>query len=177
MDASHHHELRIEDFSQENRPYFKALNYAWIEKYFEIEPLDREVLENPESAILAKGGAIYFARFRDEIVGACALTPVGEQVIELGKMAVREDCQGLGIGKLLLQHCINKARGAEYREMVLYSNTALVKAINMYINAGFRLTEKNDFHSKRSNIKMKRALTQFPLNNKVSTGYEKSDWK
>jgi hypothetical protein len=39
----------------------KKLNRSWIEKYFVMEPVDEEVVSNPEEHILHDGGTILFA--------------------------------------------------------------------------------------------------------------------
>ena len=146
------------NFRSEYRHYFKLLNHEWISQYFEMEPYDHFVLENPEEAVLKNGGKIFFAQVDHEIVGTCSLTRINENIVELGKMAVRSDRQKLGIGRVMLLHAIIQAREERYNIMTLYSNTKLVNAINMYINAGFRLIPKTDFHSQRANIKMSLTL-------------------
>ena len=35
----------IIDFEDHHQPSFAALNYAWIEKYFEVEQMDRDALD------------------------------------------------------------------------------------------------------------------------------------
>jgi GNAT superfamily N-acetyltransferase len=146
--------VKIVEFTDEYGPYFKALNVTWIEKFFELEEQDVYTLSHPKESILQKGGHILFARINETIVGTCSLRPIDKETIELGKMAVNESYQGLGIGKMLLKAAIQKARSGNFKRLTLYSNTTLTAAIALYTTMGFRPIPKNDFHSKRSNIKM-----------------------
>lgn len=150
--------LEIVSFSSNYRECFKTLNYEWIENYFKLEEHDRYVLANPEEAILEKGGFIFFAKWNEEVVGTFALVKVNDEVFEISKMAVTEKHRKNGIGKELMKTAITKARELHLKKLILYSNTSLVSALNMYINFGFRVTTKDDFHSLRSNIKMQLLL-------------------
>ena len=49
------------DFEPRWRDDFARLNLEWLERWFTVEPGDREVLGDPEAHILAGGGRILFA--------------------------------------------------------------------------------------------------------------------
>jgi N-acetylglutamate synthase-like GNAT family acetyltransferase len=148
----------ITDYKTEYREYFKVLNIEWIQKYFEVEPADEYVLSNPESAILEKGGHIFFAKNGSEIVGTCALLKVDEKICELAKMAVNEKFQNLGIGKLLMGKAIQKAKEMNLEKLVLYTNTSLAKALDIYYKYGFQVVPLDNHPTKRANIKMELKL-------------------
>lgn len=150
--------VSITDFESKNRHIFKNLNLAWLEKYFEVEPIDNDVLSEPEKFIIDKGGFIFFAEKNNQIVGTVALIKMENNMFELSKMAVNESFQGLGIGKLLMQHCFDFATKNECKTIILYSNTALESAIHIYKKLGFtELPVQQDLY-KRSNIKMQKIL-------------------
>lgn len=44
--------MRIIKYTPEYQQYFEQLNRTWVEKYFEIEPMDEALLSNPEDTIL-----------------------------------------------------------------------------------------------------------------------------
>ncbi len=138
---------------------FQRLNYEWIEKYFTVEPSDKRVLENPQKFVLDKGGHIYFAKIGGEIVGTYALMKVCAHVYELAKMAVTESKQKQGIGTALLEHALARSRAINARKLILYSNTLLAPAINLYFKKGFRVIPKEDYHNERANIKMELCLS------------------
>jgi hypothetical protein len=41
-------------FEKKHAAYFQALNPAWLEEYFSVEDIDREVLEQPEERVPAR---------------------------------------------------------------------------------------------------------------------------
>jgi len=116
---------------------FARLNYAWIEKYFAVEPLDRSILDHPEAEIIARGGQIFFAVRDGKAVGTVALKVESETRWELTKMGVDEQRRGLGYGRLLLDAAVAYARAAQVKQLVLSSHTSLAPAIALYRKAGF----------------------------------------
>lgn len=146
--------IEIIDFEPKYRDDFKNLNVEWLEKYFEVEPYDKEVLSNPEKYILEKGGKIFFfAKFEDKIIGTVALMPKNSS-FELTKMAVTDKIQSKGIGSLLMQKCIDEAKNLGLKEIFLFSNTKLDKAINLYKKVGFLEEHFDSSDYKRANIYM-----------------------
>jgi N-acetylglutamate synthase-like GNAT family acetyltransferase len=129
--------IAIIPFSPELAPQFAALNIAWLKKYFEIEPIDQEMLNNPQKYFIDKGGYIFFATIDGEIAGTFALLPVCEDVYELSKMAVAEKFQGMDIGNELLKFCIGKANELKAKKIILFSNTKLRTALHLYRKYGF----------------------------------------
>lgn len=158
--------IEIIDYRDEYRGYFKTLNLEWIEKYFTVEPADEFVLSNPQQAILDKGGAIFFARNENEIVGTCALQKVGDKTFELAKMAVNEKFQGLGIGRKLMDKAILKAEELRLEKLELYTNSKLDRALNIYYRYGFQVVPLDEHPTKRANIKME--LTMEKINKRSS---------
>ena len=65
--------FEIVDYMPQYRKVFGDLNRAWLEKYFWVEPLDEKVLNDPETYILAPGGAILIALANGLPVGVVAL--------------------------------------------------------------------------------------------------------
>ena len=118
-------------------PDFKKLNVEWIQKFFTVETHDLVELENPEEFILSKGGHILFAKYKEQIVGTCALIKTGEKEFYLAKMGVTPAFQGRQIGKLLGQAAIDKAKEYGATRIWLESNRSLVPAISLYRRLGF----------------------------------------
>lgn len=148
-------DITIIPYSTKLKQHIKTLNYEWLEKYFYVEPGDVEQLSNPQLHIIDKGGHVYFAKYNDEIVGTSSLikTDIGEY--ELAKMAVTEKYKGLGIGKLLLEHCIQKAKNLKATKLGLFSNTKLTAAIHLYKKYGFtEVPLPADIHYERADIMM-----------------------
>ncbi len=70
--------LTIREFTDDLAKAFHDINAEWISAMFHLEPLDREVLENPREKIIAAGGVILFVEAEGlGVVGACAVKPSG----------------------------------------------------------------------------------------------------
>lgn len=147
-------QITIIPFREEFNTHFRDLNIAWLEKYFFVEDHDREVLNNAKKHIIDKGGHIFFALYNNKVVGTVAIMNEMEGY-ELSKMAVLPKYQGLKIGQLLLQYCIDFAKTKHWNKLLLYSNTVLENAIYIYKKYGFKEVElEPDSPYQRSNIKM-----------------------
>ncbi len=131
--------VEIVPFEPHLREYFYALNAAWLKKHFVIEPIDEQVLREPERAVLEPGGAIFFARLGDVVVGTCALLHEAPGVYELSKMAVDEAFRGLGAGRLLLEAAVTEFHRRRGDTLFLESSSILKPALHMYEQAGFVL--------------------------------------
>ncbi len=57
--------------------------------------------------------------------------------LELSKMAVDEDYQGLGIGEKLLKSAIQQYQATDFKGLFLESNRQLTAALNLYDKYGF----------------------------------------
>jgi N-acetylglutamate synthase-like GNAT family acetyltransferase len=117
--------IDIIDYSEEFKEPIKILNYEWLEKYFKIEPGDIVSLSNPKQEIIDKGGLIFYARWKNEIVGTASLLRETDEVFELAKMAVNEKAQGHYIGNALMERCLQVAKIKGVKKIILYSNTIL----------------------------------------------------
>jgi putative acetyltransferase len=132
-------DITVLPFEKRHTRAFRDLNLAWLERYFAVEDKDHELLGDPEGRIIAKGGAILIAEDRTaNAIGCAALVAIGEDVLELAKMAVTDDCQGKGVGRLLMDAAIAKARELGARALYLESNSRLAPALHLYEQAGFR---------------------------------------
>jgi len=145
--------VEIFEYKSEHQSWFEKLNRQWIEQYFWMEPVDVEVLQHPDQYIIEKGGAILMATCNGEIAGTVALKFVDNNVYEFTKMAVDEKYRGQKIGRALGEEAIQKAKKLGAQKIILYSNTILAPAIELYRKLGF-VEVPVDGPYKRSNIKM-----------------------
>jgi len=147
-------EISIINYDPKYNEAFAALNKAWLQKYFTVEPIDEKIFANPQGYIIDNGGLIFFAKADDEIAGTFALMKVEDGVFELSKMAVDEKFQGSGIGSRMISYSIEKATELGAEKVILYSNTALQPAIHLYRKFGFKEVALTDVEYKKANIKM-----------------------
>ena len=131
-------DVQIVSFRSELAPAFQRLNLAWIERLFVVEEADRKVLGDPERAIIAKGGQIFFAMDAGAPIGTVAMIRVSPRRFELAKMAVASSHQRQGIGELLGAAAIAFAREAGAESVFLLTNSRLANAIRLYERLGFR---------------------------------------
>ncbi len=145
--------IEIVAYRPEHQPWFEKFNRDWIEKFFWMEPIDIEVLQNPDTNIIQRGGEIFMAIYQKEMAGTVALKFVEPGVYEFTKMAVDEKFQGKKIGEMLAQVAIQHARRQKAKKIILYSSTKLDAAIGLYRKLGF-VEIPLDGAYKRSDIKM-----------------------
>lgn len=149
----------IRPYNESDASIFKALNIAWLKKYFYIEPYDNEVLSNPDTYILNKGGYIFMVTEDGQTMGTMSLMKHEEGVYEFTKMAVDPSFQGRGIGQEMMLFCIAFAKAQHFKKLILYSNTLLENAIYIYRKCGFIQTPvEEDVIYDRCNIKMEHPL-------------------
>ncbi len=96
-----------------------------------MEPKDYEVLSDPETHILRKGGHIFIGLEGAIAVACCALVPRESDCFELSKMAVLESRRGAGFGRALIAYAIDQARIIGATRLYLESNTTLPNAVHL----------------------------------------------
>lgn len=149
-------QVQILPYSPAHNSAFKAINQAWVESLFSLEPFDIEQLERPEETIVKTGGTIIFAELEGEIVGTVALYKSGDDTFEMIKMGVDPKAQGKGM--LLGKSIIAKAREIGGKKLVLYSNTKLKAALHIYQKLGFRSVVPEEGKYCRCDVKMEMNL-------------------
>jgi GNAT superfamily N-acetyltransferase len=141
-------DITVVPFRREFAAVFRRLNLDWIEQLFKVEAPDLEVLDDPESAIIAPGGMIFFALDVGVPIGTVAMIRVTDERCELAKMAVVSTHQQRGIGELLGSAGCEWAARQGFRTLFLETNSRLGNAIRLYERLGFRHAprpEKSDY--------------------------------
>ena len=153
-------EVNIINFKNEYEKHFYDLNIEWLNNFFEVEEYDHKILSNAKKYIIDKGGKIFFAILEDKIIATVALMPTENELIyELTKMAVKPKYRNKGIGKKLLNKCVEFSNYNGYESIILYSNKKLKNAIHLYKLFGFeeiKMEIKSPYS--RANIKMIKKL-------------------
>ncbi|HEY5463917.1 MAG TPA: GNAT family N-acetyltransferase [Hanamia sp.] len=88
----------------------------------------------------AKRSAYFVLEIHHEIAGGGGYFPtkgLPKNNCELVKMYVSKKFRGKGLGKILLQKCMEEAKKEGYKKMYLESMPELVNAIAMYAKNGF----------------------------------------
>jgi ribosomal protein S18 acetylase RimI-like enzyme len=149
--------VRVVDFESRWRDDFARLNIDWLERWFTVEPVDREVLGDPETHVLAGGGRVLFAvDASDHALGTVALMRHEHGVVELTKMAVEPKLRGIGVGRKLMIGALDAFARMGGHELFLETNKRLAPAIRLYESVGFRHqpTLRPGSHYQRANVYM-----------------------
>jgi putative acetyltransferase len=86
------------------------------------------------------GSVLVIAEVEDKIIGCCGIYPsdeLPEDYAELVKFYMSKDARGKGIGRELLEKCIDLAVIYEYTHLYLESLPEYSKAVGMYEKEGF----------------------------------------
>ncbi len=75
----------------------------------------------------------------DKIIAVYALYISGEDEIEIKNIAVSEEHQGQGIGRLLLQDASNKALEKGFKTLLIGTPDSAFKQLRIYQKAGFEM--------------------------------------
>lgn len=92
-----------------------------------------ELFQTPKSILLV-------AELDNEIVGCCGIYPtrgLNENCVELVKFYLSKEARGKGIGRELMQKCIQYAREFEFTQLYLESLPQFSKAVRIYEKDGF----------------------------------------
>lgn len=146
--------MEILNYEDKYHKDFKDLSYEWLEKYVSVEPEDEKILNNPREIILDKGGYIYLAKYKDEIVGTISLIKIDATSFELAKLAITENYKSLGIGSHLMEKVITTAKESGAKKIILYTNHNLLAALRLYEKFGFKDVPLVDNKYIESDLKM-----------------------
>lgn len=130
----------VVDYEPHHAEAFRTLNEEWIVANFTMEEADRRILGDPEGEILARGGHVLIALVDGRPAGTCALVVMDdpEYDFELVKMAVSPAVRGRGVGRMLAEAALERARSVGARGVYLESSSRLKPAIALYESLGFR---------------------------------------
>jgi N-acetylglutamate synthase and related acetyltransferases len=151
-------ELEIVNYDDRYQKEFRELNLAWLDSYGLTESHDLEVLDDPESMILNKGGFLWLALIDGKVIGSIALVPEHDDIGELAKMSVAPGYRGRGIAGKLIETCIAKAREMKMNKLILFSNHQLETAIKLYRKYGFQFVKVEDSPFETADVKMELIL-------------------
>lgn len=151
-------EITIIPYEDRYAADFKRMNLGWLDRYHLTEAPDLEVLNDPRGTVLKDGGVLFLAKAGDEIIGSAGLKKEDEGVFELIKMTVTGSWQGRGIGRMLMDACLQTARERNVKKITLYSNSQLQRAINLYEQYGFRHTTLDNSPLETADVRMELIL-------------------
>lgn len=131
--------ITIRAYRNSDHAAFRQINLDWIEPLFGVEQTDRDLLDGPQTHILAPGGRILMAENQaGTAIGTVSLIPMGNGRVELAKMGVSEISRGTGAGRALMTAAIQTAREMGASNVWIESNRTLDAALTLYRSVGFK---------------------------------------
>jgi DNA-binding MarR family transcriptional regulator/GNAT superfamily N-acetyltransferase len=121
-----------------------AHEYGWNESFESL--VARIVAEYVEHAEPERQAA-WIAEVDGQRMGCVFCMQKTHDVAQLRLLLVEPTARGLGIGTRLVEECIDFARRAGYRHMMLWTNDVLDSARRIYEKAGFKLVEEEKHRS------------------------------
>lgn len=111
---------------------------AWLGLDLCFQGFEEELRDLPGKYALPEG-RLYLATIDDEPAACIALRKLENGVCEMKRLYLRENARGKGLGNLLIEKLIEKARGIGYKKMRLDTfPPKMGKAVKLYESHGFR---------------------------------------
>ncbi|KGR77276.1 GNAT family N-acetyltransferase [Ureibacillus manganicus] len=109
----------------------------------EKPPMDLLLLADPSIKIVEgylERGDCFIAEMDSEIIGVYVLLPTRPETVEIVNVAVAEDYQGKGLGKLLVLDAIQRTRTGGYKTIEIGTGNSSISQLALYQKCGFRIT-------------------------------------
>jgi ribosomal protein S18 acetylase RimI-like enzyme len=151
--------LQIKNYEDKYHKQFKKISLDWLNAYNLHEKADDDLLDNPQK-YLDNGSFIFLAHYNDEVVGTVSLGPIDDTTFEIMKLGVVDAYKGLGIGRKLMQVCIDVCIEKEVKLISLETTSKLESAIKLYEKFGFVHVEITDSCYETADVKMELKLRQ-----------------
>nr|WP_299384164.1 GNAT family N-acetyltransferase [Allomuricauda sp.] len=132
-------EINIAQYSAKNQGDFEKLWVSWLTNSMGLSPQkeDLEEVRNPVDRYIKDGGMAFYANMNEQCVGVVAVKKLNATEYEFCKLVVDEKARGHGLGKKLVQRCIDFVKEVRGTALYLQSFHKLNIAVNMYKNMGF----------------------------------------
>ncbi|MDA9437231.1 bifunctional helix-turn-helix transcriptional regulator/GNAT family N-acetyltransferase [Bradyrhizobium sp. CCBAU 51627] len=121
-----------------------AADYNWDISY---EALVAEICAQFIKTYDAAREHCWIAEVGGEPVGSIFLVKATDEIAKLRLLQVEKKARGLGVGRALVQQCIQGARERGYKRMTLWTQSILIAARGIYKAAGFELVATKPHHS------------------------------
>lgn len=106
-------------------------------------PYDLLLLADPEKEVIdeyLKSSWVYVAILNDIAIGAYVLYALSNSSVEIKNIAVKEEHQNKGIGKMLLHDAIRGAKEKGFQSICIGTANSSIAQLYLYQKAGFEIT-------------------------------------
>lgn len=131
--------VKIIDYKPGLNGKFNKLVAPWLLEVLggTLEEEDKYTLNNPEEAYLKQGGFLFFAKFKEQIVGAVVLKRLDNDSFEFAKLFIDPNYRKQGIATKLIERCITRCKENEATELWLQTTLSMPQAHKLYYKLGF----------------------------------------
>ncbi len=128
----------IASYQPKYKEQFKDLVSKVLNEFgFSVEPQLDSDLDNPETAYMQPGGAIFLLEHEGKIFGCCAIKPLNSKSAEIKRLYLDKAVRRRGYGKQLLDTAIEYCQQMSYTRLVLDSHIRFSQATRFYKRNGF----------------------------------------
>lgn len=118
--------------------------YGWDASF---EALVADIVAKYQQNFDARGENAWIAEWQGRPVGSVFVVRESATVAKLRLLYVEAEARGLGLGRQLVQRCIDFARERGYQTLTLWTNDVLSHARQIYQSTGFELVASEPHHS------------------------------
>ena len=119
-----------------------AREYGWNEQF---EALVADIAARFVRKFQPEWERCWIAEQGGERLGAVFVVRKSRTVAQLRMLILAPSARGLGLGARLTDECISFARAKGYKKMVLWTNSCLTTARNIYARRGFVLVKSEPY--------------------------------
>jgi N-acetylglutamate synthase-like GNAT family acetyltransferase/predicted transcriptional regulator len=131
--------VEILDYKPSLKKYFYDLAGNWLLDVLneKLEKEDEFSLRNPDKAYMETGGFVFFAIYKNKVVGCVALKRLSEEKFEFCKLYINPEMRKLGIATKLIERCITRCKENNATELWLQTTNAMQEAHKLYYKFWF----------------------------------------
>jgi len=129
----------IESMQPDQRDAYSGIWVPWLRDTMKKTPEaeDLRIMADPAAYYRDQEGDAFLALIDKQVVGAVAIKKIGSAGFEFCKLVVTEAARGHGVGRALVERCVQFTVEHEGQSLYLQSFLALDVALALYRRMGF----------------------------------------